>query len=61
MFEPWAASDTDRMRFFREYWVASTGSPQARNKECGFEKAVLIKKVLKKTGRRLRKKMRSDG
>ncbi len=53
MFEPWAASDTDRMRFFKEYW--------ARNKESGLEKAVLIKEVLKKTGRRLRKKMRSDG
>jgi len=51
MFEPGAASNTDRMRFFKEYW--------AENKESGFEKAVLIKKVLKKTARRLRKKMRA--
>jgi len=70
MFEPGAVNNTDRMRFFKEYWVASTGSPQARNKESGFEstsaeaamvlarrrKVALIKKVLKKTGRRLRKK-----
>jgi tRNA A-37 threonylcarbamoyl transferase component Bud32 len=51
MFEPGAASNTDRMRFFKEYW--------AENKE-SVEKASLIKKVMEKTGRRLRKKMRSD-
>ncbi|MCJ7729967.1 MAG: hypothetical protein MUO27_08850 [Sedimentisphaerales bacterium] len=51
MFEPGKVSNTDRMRFFKEYW--------AENKESGFEKAALIKKVLKKTGRRLRKKMKS--
>ncbi len=48
MFEPWAASNTDRMRFFKEYW--------AENKKSKVEKAALIKKVLKKTNRRLRKK-----
>jgi len=48
MFEPWLASDTDRMRFFKEYW--------AENKKSKVEKAALIKKVLKKTSRRLRKK-----
>lgn len=48
MFEPWLASDTDRMRFFKEYW--------AENKKSKVEKAALIKKVLNKTSRRLRKK-----
>ncbi len=48
MFEPWLVRDTDRMRFFREYWAESKGSK--------VEKAVLIKKVLKKTSQRLRKK-----
>jgi hypothetical protein len=56
MFEPWAASNTDRMRFFKEYW--------AENKKSKVEKAAwvrrahhkLIKKVLNKTSRRLRKK-----
>jgi len=64
MFEPWAASNTDRMRFFKEYWAGSTSSPQAENKESKLEKAAwvrrahhkLIRKVLKKTSRRLRKK-----
>jgi tRNA A-37 threonylcarbamoyl transferase component Bud32 len=51
MFEPWLASDTDRMRFFKEYW--------AENKKSKVEKAALIKKVLKKTGWRLRKKQAS--
>ena len=48
MFKPRLASDTDRMRFFKEYW--------AENKKSKVEKAVLIKKVLNKTSRRLRKK-----
>jgi len=51
MFEPWLASDTDRMRFFEEYW--------AENKEIDMGKALLIEKVLKKTRRRLRKKTKS--
>jgi serine/threonine protein kinase len=51
MFEPGEVSGTDRMRFFREYW--------AENKERGLERAVLIKKILKKTARRLRKEIRS--
>jgi tRNA A-37 threonylcarbamoyl transferase component Bud32 len=58
MLEPGAVSNTDRMRFFKEYW--------AENKESGLEKAArvrqahrkLVKKVLKRTKRRLRKKMR---
>jgi hypothetical protein len=52
MFEPGEVSNTDRMRFFKEYW--------ARNKESGLEKAALIKSVLNKTRRRLRKKMRLE-
>jgi serine/threonine protein kinase len=52
MFEPGEVSGTDRMRFFRGYWV--------RNKGRGLEKAVLIKKILKKTARRLRKELRFD-
>jgi tRNA A-37 threonylcarbamoyl transferase component Bud32 len=52
MFEPGEVSNTDRMRFFRKYW--------AENKESGLEKAALIKKVLKETARRLRKKKMSD-
>jgi tRNA A-37 threonylcarbamoyl transferase component Bud32 len=48
MFEPWAASNTDRMRFFREYW--------AQNEKAKTKKTDLIEKVLKKTHRRLRKK-----
>jgi tRNA A-37 threonylcarbamoyl transferase component Bud32 len=41
-------SNTDRSRFFKEYW--------AQNKESNIERTMLIKKVLKKTSRRLRKK-----
>lgn len=48
MFPPALVSDTDRMRFFKEYW--------AQNKETGTRKAELIKKVLKKTRQRLDKK-----
>jgi serine/threonine protein kinase len=48
MFPPAAISNTDRMRFFREYW--------AQNEETKTKKADLIKKVLKKTRRRLGKK-----
>jgi tRNA A-37 threonylcarbamoyl transferase component Bud32 len=48
MFEPWLASNTDRMRFFKEYW--------AENKRSKVGKTSLIKKVLKKTRRRLKKK-----
>jgi tRNA A-37 threonylcarbamoyl transferase component Bud32 len=53
MFQPAAISNTDRMRFFREYW--------AQNKESKVEKAALIKKVLEKTSRRLRKKTKASG
>ncbi len=64
MFEPVAASNTDRMRFFKEYWAGSTSSPQAENKGSDTGKAArvrqahrkLINEVLKKTRRRLRKK-----
>jgi hypothetical protein len=52
MFEPEEVSGTDRMRFFREYW--------AESKESRLERAVLIKKILKKTARRLRKELRFD-
>jgi hypothetical protein len=48
MFPPAAISNTDRMRFFREYW--------AQNEKAKTKKADLIKKVLKKTRRRLDKK-----
>ncbi len=48
MFPPAAMSDTDRMRFFREYW--------AQNEKAGAKKVELIEKVLKKTHRRLSKK-----
>jgi serine/threonine protein kinase len=48
MFPPAAISNTDRMRFFKEYW--------AQNEKAKTKKADLIKKVLKKTRRRLDKK-----
>ena len=48
MFRTETISNTDRMRFFREYW--------AQNKESRVEKTALIKKVLEKTRRRLDKK-----
>ena len=48
MFPPAAMSNTDRMRFFKEYW--------AQNEKTKTKKADLIKKVLKKTRRRLDKK-----
>jgi len=48
MFPPAAMSNTDRMRFFKEYW--------AQNEKAKTKKADLIKKVLKKTRRRLGKK-----
>lgn len=48
MLPPTAMSNTDRMRFFREYW--------AQNEKAKIKKVDLIKKVLKKTHRRLRKK-----
>ncbi len=43
-------SNTDRMRFFKEYW--------AQNEKTETSKATLIKKVLKKTRRRLDRKER---
>jgi len=45
MFPPAAMSNTDRMRFFREYW--------AQNEKAKIKKVGLIEKVLKKTHRRL--------
>ena len=48
MFPPAALTNTDRMRFFREYW--------AQNDEGKTQKSKLIKKVLKKTRRRLSEK-----
>ncbi len=48
MFPPTVLTNTDRMRFFREYW--------AQNDEGKTEKSKLIKKVLKKTRQRLSKK-----
>jgi len=48
MFPPATMSNTDRMRFFREYWV--------ENEETRSKKVALIEKVLKKTRRRLDKK-----
>ena len=48
MFPPAAMSNTDRMRFFKEYW--------AQNEKAETSKAELIKKVIKKTRLRLRKK-----
>jgi tRNA A-37 threonylcarbamoyl transferase component Bud32 len=48
MFQAETISNTDRMRFFREYW--------AQNEKSETGKAALIKKVLKKTRRRLDKK-----
>ncbi|RKY23765.1 MAG: hypothetical protein DRP62_05260 [Planctomycetota bacterium] len=53
MFPPAYMSNSDRMRFFKEYW--------AESKKSGVKKVLLIKKILKKTSRRLRKKMRSGG
>jgi tRNA A-37 threonylcarbamoyl transferase component Bud32 len=51
MFPPAAMSNTDRMRFFREYW--------AENEKAKIKKADLVEKVLKKTRRRLGKKEKS--
>lgn len=48
MFQAETISNTDRMRFFGEYW--------AQNEESRVEKTALIKKVLEKTRRRLDKK-----
>ena len=48
MFLSAAMSNTDRMRFFREYW--------AQNEKAKTKKVDLIEKVLKKTHRRLSKK-----
>jgi len=48
MFQSATISNTDRMRFFREYW--------AQNEETETKKADLIEEVLKKTRRRLGKK-----
>jgi tRNA A-37 threonylcarbamoyl transferase component Bud32 len=48
-----AISNTDRMRFFKEYW--------AQNEESNIERTMLIQKVLKKISRRLRKKMKAGG
>lgn len=48
MLPPTAISNTDRMRFFSEYW--------AQNKKNKAGKTALIKKILKKTRRRLEKK-----
>jgi len=48
MFPPTAISNTDRMRFLKEYW--------SQNEKAKTKKAALIKKVLKKTRRRLDKK-----
>jgi tRNA A-37 threonylcarbamoyl transferase component Bud32 len=49
---PESMRNTDRMRFFKEYW--------AENKESEAEKTMLIKEVLKKTSYRLRKKTKAD-
>jgi hypothetical protein len=51
MFPPAYMGNSDRMRFFNEYC--------AENKKSGVKKALLIKKILKKTSRRLRKKQAS--
>ncbi len=47
-----AMSNTDRMRFFKEY--------QAQNEESNVRKTMLVEKVLKKTSKRLRKKMKAS-
>lgn len=47
---PDTLTNTDRMRFFKEYWVENGGSEK--------EKTALIKKVLRKTNQRLSKKRR---
>ena len=47
---PDTLTNTDRMRFFKEYWVENGGSKK--------EKTALIKKVLRKTNQRLSKKRR---
>jgi tRNA A-37 threonylcarbamoyl transferase component Bud32 len=52
MFEPGEVSNTDRMRFFKEYW--------AENKKDEATRTALIKKVLEKTRRRLRKEVRLE-
>jgi tRNA A-37 threonylcarbamoyl transferase component Bud32 len=51
MFQTAAVSNTDRMRFFKEYW--------AQNQESNIKRMTLIKKVLKKTKQRLRKMMKA--
>jgi tRNA A-37 threonylcarbamoyl transferase component Bud32 len=51
MFQAATVSNTDRMRFFKEYLT--------QNKESSIERTMLIKKVLKKTSRRLQKKMKA--
>lgn len=51
MYQPATISNTDRMRFFRRYRAENNGSK--------VEETMLIKKVLKKTSRRLRKKMKA--
>ncbi|MDD5327812.1 MAG: lipopolysaccharide kinase InaA family protein [Phycisphaerae bacterium] len=51
MIPPAVISNTDRVRFFREYW--------AQNKIAETKKTALIKKVLKKTRRRLDEKRNS--
>lgn len=48
MFQSEAISNTDRMRFFKEYW--------SQNEKAETKEATLIKKVLEKTRRRLAKK-----
>ena len=48
MFPPAYISNTDRLRFFREYWT--------ENEKGKSEEIALIKKILKKTNRRLSKK-----
>ncbi len=53
MFRHTAVSNTDRMRFFKQYWLEHNGSE--------FEKVALIKEVLKKTKRRLGKKKKAGG
>jgi tRNA A-37 threonylcarbamoyl transferase component Bud32 len=53
MFSSAAISNTDRMRFFKEYW--------AQNEKAETNKADLIKKVMRKTSRRLRKKIKAGG
>lgn len=53
MFQSATVSNTDRMRFFKQYWLENNGNK--------FGKAALIRKVLKRTKKRLRKKMKTNG